>query len=121
MAAAQSRQTGTEDHMGRSKDHCQYPDGIRAAASGGILYFRKRSGPFDPYCHDRRGTADFEGFCMIQTTKTEERKIWPVWVNLEAKVISFHEAEGFEKLEYASHEQLLAFAAVKEAEGFAFQ
>ena len=51
----------------------------------------------------------------------DEEQIHSLWVDLENRVISFHEAEGFEKMEYATHEEMFAFAIEKGVEGFGIQ
>ena len=39
----------------------------------------------------------------------------------EAEVISFQKAEGFEKLEYPTHDEMFAFEIEKGSGGFAIQ
>ena len=51
----------------------------------------------------------------------EDTQAYPVWIDWDNRVISFHEAEGFEKLEYPTHEEMLAFAIKKGSAGFGIQ
>lgn len=51
----------------------------------------------------------------------KEARPWLIWVDWEKRVISFQEAAGFEKLEYPSREEMLAFAIEKGSSGFAIQ
>ena len=53
--------------------------------------------------------------------KEKEDDVYPVWVDWENRVISFHEADGFEKLEYPTHGEMLAFAVEKGSSGFGIQ
>ncbi len=50
-----------------------------------------------------------------------EAEIFSVWVNWETRVISFEESEGFERLEYATHEEMFDFAIKKGFSGFGIQ
>lgn len=52
---------------------------------------------------------------------TSEQRIYSVWVHWERRVISFHEAEGFERLDYPTHEEMFAFAIAKGFAGFGIQ
>ena len=51
----------------------------------------------------------------------EESQIWSVWIHREQRVVSFREAEGFERLEYPTHDEMFDFAIQKTREGFALQ
>ena len=51
----------------------------------------------------------------------ENTDCYPLWINWETRVISFHEADGFERLEYSTHEEMFAFAIRKGFEGFGIQ
>lgn len=51
----------------------------------------------------------------------EKETVYPIWVDWEKRVISFRKAEGFLKLEYPTHDEMLAFAIEKGAAGFAIQ
>ena len=47
--------------------------------------------------------------------------VYSIWVDWENRVISFQKAEGFEKLEYPTHDEMFAFAIEKGSGGFAIQ
>lgn len=51
----------------------------------------------------------------------EEAEKWPVWINWDRRIVSFEEAEGFERLEYPSHDEMFQFAIDKTMDGFAIQ
>lgn len=51
----------------------------------------------------------------------EEEKVFSVWVNLEQRVISFTEADGFEELRFPTHEDKFQFAIEKGNEWFGIQ
>ena len=51
----------------------------------------------------------------------EEAEKWPVWINWDQRIVSFEEVEGFERLEYLSHDEMFRFAIEKTMEGFAIQ
>lgn len=44
-----------------------------------------------------------------------------VWVNWEARIISFHEEEGFEEVCFPKRGEMLAFAVEKSGAGFLIQ
>ena len=46
---------------------------------------------------------------------------WPVWINWDRRIVSFEEVEGFERLEYPSHDEMFQFAIDKTMDGFAIQ
>ena len=50
-----------------------------------------------------------------------ELEVWPVWIDRERRIVSFQEAEGFERLEYPTHDEMFRFAVERTAEGFAIQ
>ena len=54
-------------------------------------------------------------------TASMDAEGYPIWVNWERRIISFHQAEGFEMLLYPTHEQMLSFAVSKGYAGFAIQ
>ena len=58
---------------------------------------------------------------MTLNKDNEETQLWPVWINWEHRVVSFLEAEGFERLEYPSHDEMLWFVIGKGNEGFGIQ
>ena len=59
---------------------------------------------------------------VIDAMETEEEaQIYSIWVDWKNRVISFQKAEGFEKLEYPSHEEMFAFAIEKGFAGFGIQ
>ena len=43
----------------------------------------------------------------------EEAEKWPVWINWDRRIVSFEEVEGFERLEYPSHDEMFQFAIDK--------
>ena len=51
----------------------------------------------------------------------EEAEKWPVWINWDKRIVSFQEAEGFEKLEYPSHDEMFQFAIDITMDVFAIQ
>lgn len=51
----------------------------------------------------------------------QQKKVFPVWVDWIRRIISFHEAEGFERLEYPSQEEMMSFAVAKGFAGFGIQ
>ena len=51
----------------------------------------------------------------------EEKKVHSIWVDWENRVISFRKAEGFEELQYTTHEEMFAFAIEKGFGGFGIQ
>ncbi len=51
----------------------------------------------------------------------ERGTVYPIWVDWDRRIISFSEADGFEKLEYPTHEEMFAFAVEKGFEGFGIQ
>ena len=40
-------------------------------------------------------------------TKREKKNIWRIWVDTKRKIVSFHEEEGCEMLEFRSREMFL--------------
>ncbi len=51
----------------------------------------------------------------------EETEIYSVWVDWDNRIVSFEEAEGFERLEYTSHEEMFDFVVKKGFAGFGIQ
>lgn len=51
----------------------------------------------------------------------EKEEVHSVWVDWENRVISFRKAEGFEELQYPTHEEMFAFAIEKGFGGFGIQ
>lgn len=51
----------------------------------------------------------------------EERTIFSIWVNWEKRVISFSQADGFEELQFQTHEEKFKFAIERGNEGFGIQ
>lgn len=50
-----------------------------------------------------------------------ELEVWLVWIDRERRIISFQEAEGFERLEYPTHDDMFRFAIERTMEGYAIQ
>lgn len=53
--------------------------------------------------------------------KEKKSPVFLIWVDWGKRIISFHEAEGFERLEYGTREEMLAFAVAKGYAGFGIQ
>jgi hypothetical protein len=51
----------------------------------------------------------------------EEEMVFSIWVSWESRVISFTEADGFEELNFPTHEKKFEFAIEKGYEGFGIQ
>lgn len=51
----------------------------------------------------------------------EKTGVWPVWINWDKKIVSFQEADGFDKLVYPTHDEMFRFAIDKSRSGFAIQ
>lgn len=51
----------------------------------------------------------------------KEEDVYPIWIDWENRIISFEKSDGFEKLEYPSHEEMFAFAIEKGFSGFGIQ
>ena len=50
-----------------------------------------------------------------------ETQIYSIWVNWEKRVISFSEEDGFEKIQFQTHEEKFKFAIERGNEGFGIQ
>jgi len=53
--------------------------------------------------------------------ETEEKNVHSIWVNWEKRVISFSEEDGFEELQFQTHEEKFKFAIERGNEGFGIQ
>ena len=51
----------------------------------------------------------------------EEETVFSIWVNWERRVISFSEENGFEELQFPTHEEKFMFAIERGNEGFGIQ
>ena len=51
----------------------------------------------------------------------EKALVYSIWVNWEKRIISFDEAEGFQELQYKTHEEMFRFAIERGNEGFGIQ
>lgn len=51
----------------------------------------------------------------------EDKRAYSIWVDWEIRVISFQKVEGFEELQYPTHEEMFQFAIQKGNEGFGIQ
>ena len=51
----------------------------------------------------------------------DDRTICSIWVNWEKRVISFSQEDGFEELQFQTHEEKLKFAIERGNEGFGIQ
>ena len=54
-------------------------------------------------------------------SKEEEGKMYSIWVNWEKRIISFEKVEGFQELQYKTHDEMFRFAIEKGNEGFGIQ
>ena len=50
-----------------------------------------------------------------------EAQIYSIWVNWEKRVISFSQEDGFEELQFQTHEEKFKFAIDRGNEGFGIQ
>ena len=53
--------------------------------------------------------------------ENEETDLFSVWVDWQNRIVSFQQAEGFEKLEYPTHQEMFQFAIEKSMSGYAIQ
>lgn len=53
--------------------------------------------------------------------KEREQTVYLIWVDWDRRIISFHEAEGFQPIAYPTHEEMFAFAIEKGFAGFGIQ
>ena len=53
--------------------------------------------------------------------ENEETDVFSVWVDWQNRIVSFQQAEGFEKLEYPTHQEMFQFAIEKSMSGYAIQ
>ena len=51
----------------------------------------------------------------------EEETVFSIWVNWERRVISFTQENGFEELQYPTHDEMFQFAIDRGNEGFEIQ
>lgn len=51
----------------------------------------------------------------------EEKQVYSIWVNWEKRIISFEKEEGFQELQYKTHDEMFRFAIRKGNEGFGIQ
>lgn len=51
----------------------------------------------------------------------EKEIAYPIWIDRTEKIVSFKSAEGFEQLNFSSHEEKLAFAIEKCSSGYRIQ
>ena len=51
----------------------------------------------------------------------DDRTIFSIWVNWEKRVISFSQEDGFEELQFQTHEEKFKFAIERGNEGFGIQ
>ena len=54
-------------------------------------------------------------------SKEEEEEMYSIWVNWEKRIISFEKVEGFQELQYKTHDEMFRFAIEKGNEGFGIQ
>ena len=53
--------------------------------------------------------------------ENREEAIFSIWVNWEKRVISFSQEDGFEELQFPTHEEKIKFAIERGNEGFGIQ
>jgi len=55
--------------------------------------------------------------------QTEEQKepCFYAWIDEHNRIVSFHEADGFEKIPFASHEEMFMFVVEKGYSGYRIQ
>ena len=54
--------------------------------------------------------------------ETEEKeKVYTLWIDWNRWVVSFEKAEGFEEIQYPSHDEMFRFAIERGNEGFGIQ
>ena len=51
----------------------------------------------------------------------DREEVYFIWVNWDKRIISFEKADGFQELQYKTHEEMLRFAIRKGNEGFGIQ
>ena len=51
----------------------------------------------------------------------EEDTVFSIWVDWENRIISFSEENGFEELQYSTHDEMFQFAIDRGNEGFGIQ
>lgn len=71
-------------------------------------------------CHRFR-LAESLWLTDAMAAEKEERKVFPIWVDWESRIVSFQKVDGFEKLEYPTHDEMFQFAIEKSMTGFAIQ
>ena len=58
---------------------------------------------------------------MADMSKEEGDRVYSIWVNWDKRIISFEKEEGFQELQYKTHEEMFRFAIRKGNEGFGIQ
>ena len=51
----------------------------------------------------------------------DREEVYSIWVNWDKRIISFEKEEGFQELQYKTHDEMLRFAIRKGNEGFGIQ
>jgi len=51
----------------------------------------------------------------------EQKPAYPIWIDHTKKIVSFKPAEGFERLDFSSKEEKIAFAVEKCSSGYRVQ
>ena len=54
-------------------------------------------------------------------SKEEDEEMYSIWVNWEKRTISFEKVEGFQELQYKTHDEMFRFAIERGNEGFGIQ
>ena len=54
-------------------------------------------------------------------SEEEGNQMYSIWVNWEKRIISFEKEEGFQELQYKTHDEMFRFAIRKGNEGFGIQ
>ena len=58
---------------------------------------------------------------MERETMEEKETVYSIWINWEKRTISFEKAEGFQELQYKTHDEMFRFAIERGNEGFGIQ
>lgn len=53
--------------------------------------------------------------------ENKEPEVYPIWIDWEKRIISFHEVKDFEKMQFSTHEAMFKFVIKKGSAGFAIQ
>lgn len=54
-------------------------------------------------------------------TQIEDTPLCTAWIDRENRIVSFRQAEGFEKVEFPTHQEMFAFMIEKSTSGYRIQ